>query len=740
MQVLHDCADGQYELIESLWYVDSNTDHVSTRGQASHDLVARTQRILAARLVLAGLSPHEQHVLYCAVAPQARYGVPYDKLLATAKLPPEDFTRAINQLNYRLLLHQEDPARSTKKGSSASARGKVPIISSFAESHLTLYQAGRELFARSSDRTQKTLQEILALYNPTEIQPLVQRYRTNYSGYLSINESAQLVAEKLLNMGDPTENILDMDPKVQKLFRWLRQHNGHAAIKEAEAYLDVERAEFYRVVDLLEEFGIAFTGFTEQQLLLFIPHDLYANLNSQKNHQGRFKLTEIAATPTAIKAAEPITLFDLAFMTNLLYQQIVEPTQAGRLPRRISNKLRPQLRGTPHYTYEGTDEYPELLLLLMGFLDIAQLTKPPVPDAKACYTPTQGLMDWSKLSQQEQMWKLLQYWLKEPRWRDVAGANFQEPFISYIRPQPGREKIVLHLRRCQPNRWYSCESLLRSLWQDEPLALRQPSPYLRRTEMQALQKSAKDFANWSTIDGEVYIGMLTHTLYELGIIALGYRDPDALSPDTRINPDTFMLTQAGAAMFHQEDDRPATEDSERARVLIVQPSFELLLMQPDFTALYELLPFAQLEQIGMVSRLALTRNALLNGMKKGVKLDEVMRVLEKHSQKELPQNVVYTLNDWSKIYQEVTVSQVYLLEVSSDEAAQRLYKLGEFKKFHVRQLAPCILVVDSDMNTSTLKRLLDKEGISTQFSGNFNAKHATSNDYGRGYSYGYDYF
>ena len=121
-------------------------------------------------------------------------------------------------------------------------------------------------------------------------------------------------------------------------------------------------------------------------------------------------------------------------------------------------------------------------------------------------------------------------------------------------------------------------------------------------------RSAKTMlTNWYKSDGEIIVGMLSSTLYELGIVALGYQRPHLPEKDKPVNPDAFMLTDLASAVLSTE-----AEASHKAaipsngRTLIVQPNFELLLLQPDLPTVYNLLPFAQVDQVGVVSRLTLT--------------------------------------------------------------------------------------------------------------------------------------
>jgi hypothetical protein len=226
--------------------------------------------------------------------------------------------------------------------------------------------------------------------------------------------------------------------------------------------------------------------------------------------------------------------------------------------------------------------------------------------------------------------------------------------------------------------------------------------------------------------------MLSFTLHEMGIVALGYQQSQFAEKDKPINTDAFMLTDLASAILSTGVE-PSNNNTipANARALIVQPNFELLLLQPDLPTVYSLLPFAQADQIGIVSRLTLKRSSVLRGLEAGRNIEQIMQILEEHSQKELPQNVVYTLRDWTKLYKEVTISQVLLLDVPGETLANEICSLPKLSAFGLRRIASSVIAVDSDVNLQELRRALDKEGIVVRISGEIVSKSAVSTTYRR---------
>jgi hypothetical protein len=452
-----------------------------------------------------------------------------------------------------------------------------------------------------------------------------------------------------------------------------------------------------------------------------------------RNENKMFSAEPEEVISQTIHPAEMITQFDLAVAINAVCQQTIEPTREGKVPKRIFNKIRPLLKGKPRMDYDAQDLYLEILLSILQVQTIIQLTPSLIPNGKDAYEPASELAWWQQQNAVQQTCYLLTLWCAHNGWSEIVGVNFSPWDTYYWQPIQGRDQLVELLKSYTPGRWYRISSLLDDLWHKAPFAMR---PQL--TQMSLKKKAQKELhERWLTCDGEIYIGMIYVTLYELGIVSLGYDGTEDSTDNQPRNPDAFMITELGATVFSLIDQPPTTyvPPENNTRTLIVQPNFELMLLEPDFPTLYKILPFSQVQQIGVASRLTLTRASVLHAVERGLKLDSMLTTLEEHSQKELPQNVIYTLKDWVKDYKEIVISQVYLLEVDNEESADRLCASPKLQKslqgFHLRKLAPCILAIDGNINLLELKRLLEKEGIAVRISGDFSASlKSTASTYG----------
>lgn len=671
-----------------------------------HELIDALEKradgdLIASRFVWETLVPTACAVLFRLLAPSARAGITRAELTKKTHLSTTEVNLAIEQLKNFLLVYET----------------KETLIAPFVDSAEVLYETGREFF--KVDRTKKTLDEIIAKLDDYIVYNIFQNYDIRWEQNYYNNQASlgRMISATLSTVTEPLDFLRKLQEPTKRLYLWLREQGGKVTMQDVRKHTEFSDFLLGQMLQELERSALAFDGFSEQERFLFIPQDVYAHIRTvTKTDAPATGLVTLDYEPAGIRHADTLILYDLAVLINAIYQQNIEPTQVGRVPKRIANKLRPLLQGKSRIDYEGYDDYHEMLFYALTEFKVLQLAASPLPDIKPRYEPGPELSEWSQAGPTEQVKRLLRHWLTSGHWLDIAGVQYVPWDLYGTDLRTGREVLLKHLRRSKPGHWYTIQSLLRTIWQEDGTAL-EPETFYRRPKERP--KSKKAYENWLQNEGEVYIGFLASSLYELGLVGLSYALEESLRAEHPVNPDFWMLTELGAAALDTEV--LATPTEEQARLLVVQPNFEVMLLQPHFSTLYSILPFVQVSQIGVVSRMTLTRQSVLRGleMSPGKNVEYIIETLTKHSQKELPQNVVYTLNDWTRQYKEVVVAPVLLLEFSGEEVAEQICKSTKLQKFGLRQIAPSLLAANAESNLQELRNILSKDGITVHFKGSF---------------------
>lgn len=683
---------------------------------------------IASRFVWERLNEHERRVLFAVVGPSARNWCLVELIAERARLETSIVETVLDQLIERRLVFTETAKvqggdlvgqRATFYGYTVPRNPQAqieekPIAYVPTELATALYSTGRELFVPIADRSDKTLDELLMPYRQGDLDQIGRRFGLTLQAYYSRNEVRTAMAENLSQAEAVRYALAHIEPRLRDAYEWLRvQHQGRAPMTALRKYLQIDDVALSAVLHTLEEYALTFDTFSESQRILFIPKETLANLRrAEERPHVNVGLTE-TSLPAATRPADTTFLWDLAVIASAAYHQDIELTRSGALPKRAAQRVIPLLVG--ERARHGEDEALAYIELLRQEACELGLVVAPASSAKqrGRLAPGPKIESWGRHDQVMQSRRLIRRWPADRWWVDLPGVRYQEWMTFYLETPVAREAVATLLQRCQQGVWYSLESFRSTLQGDDPYVLR-PS---QRYAGEAGFKLADDLrAQWEQTDGEIVTGIFRSTLAELGIVTLGYDRETVPAPTESVNPDAFMLTELGAEVLHS--DLSATQQPS-SRALVVQPNFQVLLMEPYMPALFWLVRYATLEQIGRVSRFTLTREALADGLGQGGTIDEIIAFLELHSQKALPQNVLYTLRDWARQHKEASQPQqpMRLLKVNDEALVGELVTSPKLRAFRLRQVGPKSVAVPPETSLGDLRRALERLGYAKLLSG-----------------------
>ncbi len=681
-----------------------------------------------ARSIWERLTADERHCLYRALSSKAQAqsrGVPLESLRKKTTLSAIAVDAAVRSLSeqWRLLEEGEIVVKPSAQGPGKEHPSVPRGVFVFRECAESLLSTGRELFETYADRRVLGLSRLLEAVKDLDLEPLGRLCHVTvtlsfplHSNQWSVSpigspfESRRRIGDALLGSLAAFDVFLHLDPLAQRLFLWLCERDGQASMQEVRTFLGGDGDKLYALLRTLETHGLAFDTLTRQaERLLFIPEDLLAVVKQEVLAHARdeqtYALFPLASEPATIRAGQSNVCYDLATIIGCTYHSVLETTKDGRLPKFKSTKIRPLLHGMPR-TRDGQDVYVDQLLHAARDLGLL-LCSSPYEEDKPRYQPAgPTLAVWARATIVEQTRRLVDWWLHSMRWCDVC----PDGRLMYPSSSGARKTLVDQLAHCIPGQWYRIDALLFSIWKQQPLQLY--DGYASRLAPGHTRLSARR-EQWMAGEGQRYLGMLSSTLYEAGLVSLGYTSE---AVDHNAPPEYVQLTPLGASVLA---DAPPDSGSSAGpwmatneRILIVQPSFEVVLLEPDMGMLYELLAFAQIKHIGPVSTFQLSQRTLMRGLEAGKTVEGILDLFARRGQKELAQNVVYTLKDWTKGYKEVKLSEVFLLVLSEERVEHELYRALEGQRIEVHKLAPGTFIVAShETSLLALCKVLSKAGI-----------------------------
>lgn len=143
----------------------------------------------------------------------------------------------------------------------------------------------------------------------------------------------------------------------------------------------------------------------------------------------------------------------------------------------------------------------------------------------------------------------------------------------------------------------------------------------------------------------------------------------------------------------------AFRDSSDGRVpgssIVVSPSFSVTLM-PGF-GLAELLPLAgcmEARDVQIVAQFEITRRSCASAFEQGETAETLGALLKKRSSQPIPQNVLFSIDDWYRSYTSVSLYHGFVLRV--DEGRRVLFENNEhLSSLILRTLAPGVYLLDA---------------------------------------------
>jgi hypothetical protein len=132
----------------------------------------------------------------------------------------------------------------------------------------------------------------------------------------------------------------------------------------------------------------------------------------------------------------------------------------------------------------------------------------------------------------------------------------------------------------------------------------------------------------------------------------------------------LALTEVGAWLLGQGPAPPIPASGERP--LAVGADFEVLLFRPTPRRLWALGALAEQVRLDTVSTYRLTAAAVQRGIASGLTAEQIVTFLERGSGGELPQNVAFTLREWTRGHEGVRLGHALILRPDSAAALDRL--------------------------------------------------------------------
>lgn len=196
--------------------------------------------------------------------------------------------------------------------------------------------------------------------------------------------------------------------------------------------------------------------------------------------------------------------------------------------------------------------------------------------------------------------------------------------------------------------------------------------------------------DWFAMNHESMAKIFSH-LRQLGLLDVGC-DNEKNGEFFRLNSSFFGIRE---------------ELVERARGIIVQPNFELVaLPETPEDVVFQLSRYSELKSADKVHIFLLTKKSLLHAIDNGMKADALIELLQDNAKTDIPQNVLYSIEEWGALYGRVALKRGVFLDADPELMQVITTKL---KEHIIRTISDSSAIIDEEGLISSL--IKEEEGV-----------------------------
>ncbi len=378
-------------------------------------------------------------------------------------------------------------------------------------------------------------------------------------------------------------------------------------------------------------------------------------------------------------------VIDLSKLLQILYIEPLELTKKGHVYKKTKERLHDQFVLSFYQSF-FEESFFDQLVRLAEKIDLVEQKD------NALRIKEKKVQYWEEKSVIERVKIIYLLFLKEHGRRHYS---FHQKYL--------RDLFVEEIRKLEEGKWVSIHSCVQKAI----------SRFLLSLNEHHIDLVYKGKANHDSHDEVILVSLerlrrdlyfwIIHRLALCGLVDLGYKDGHLQA---------LSISSLGAVVLAGQ-----SENREEERHLLVNPDFEVLLMPGKKryaeSSIY-LSHFAERVGSERVKRYKLTRRSIKRAVLSGLAIDDIISFLSMYSKEEVPDNVSYTIREWSEGVELIHRRQAVLLKSQTEDGMNRLVEVLEEHNVTHERVTPTVLFLtgsNAEKNFLKYKERLREEGL-----------------------------
>jgi hypothetical protein len=234
-------------------------------------------------------------------------------------------------------------------------------------------------------------------------------------------------------------------------------------------------------------------------------------------------------------------------------------------------------------------------------------------------------------------------------------------FESHLKrkPQSSRDLLMKLILKVPDETWFGIQEFCRWIYQSHSDILRSGGEYdAWFIKIKATGETIKGFENWYRVEGEYVRMMILKPLFWLGFVDLGKIQGDTI-PTVFKKSKWFNTLMAGLDLKYPSILKKDFELEKSGRIIIER------FFPRDIR--YQIARCCEWESVrGHKFSFRLTPLAFYRMEQQGLKISQLVALINRYARKPLPQNILLGLERWEKHGQEANIGSVLVLKVKSE--------------------------------------------------------------------------
>ena len=320
------------------------------------------------------------------------------------------------------------------------------------------------------------------------------------------------------------------------------------------------------------------------------------------------------------------------------------------------------------------------------FLTCAGILKENVPQPE-------GTKAFLEAPREEALNMLTDAWLESDTFNElrmVPGLIFEGEWKND--PRATREFLLQLLDAIPKDKWWSLSAFVQDIKEKHPDFQRPAGDYdswFIRSEISG--DYLRGFENWSDVDGvlvQFFISLILGVLGKVDMAYLGEMEP--------------------VSAFRVRGKLPISVEPENAKLSISSKGLILIPRLFSRVARYQIARFCAWEEHKWEDeyRYKVTPESLKNAQKQGLKVEQLLSLLAKHSKEKIPPVMVKALKRWDGYGTEARIQSHAVLRVSRPDILEELRK-SRASRFLGEILGPTAVIVKDGAQSKVLEVLAE---------------------------------